>query len=272
MSPTDTESASESTSATPSAAPNPPAGDSLARLVVTLVGVCAVAAAALAGANSLTHARIKAAKDRVKLMGIQRVLPKCVNDPVKDALELAGPKGHKTPIYPCVQVSPGGERKVVAVAVQRDSSTNTHHPYGGTIQVLVGIDAQTGRVRTFRSKGHADVGVVILSLSETPGLGSKSTSYAFRKNFAGRNLVDKDKSQDAQGGPPRVWAPKKDNPNGFVDAISGATITSRAVTEIVHDALATYNQHKPRILSVARKAATGAPRRPAPPHGPAGKE
>jgi len=253
---------SDNTTPAPSSPPpRPPAGDSLTRLVVTLVGVCAVAAAALGGANALTHKRIKAARERVKLMGIKRVLPKCVNNPVKDELELLGPKGHKTPIYPCVQaVGPNRERKVVAVAIARDSSTNTHRPYGGKIQVLVGIDAQTGRVRTFKHKGRDDVGVLILSLSETPGLGSKSTGYAFRKNFAGRNLVGKDRSTDPESGKEGVWAPKKDNPAGFVDAISGATITSRAVTEIVQAALATFNKHKRQIQSVARRAPMPSPR------------
>lgn len=268
----DSENATEKAAPTSSPTTPSPTGDSLTRLAVTLVGVCAIAAAALAGANSLTHGRIQAARNRVKLMGIQRVLPKCANDPVKDELQLTGPKGHKTPIYPCVQVGPNGERRVVAVAVQRDSSTNSHHPYGGTIQVLVGIDTQTGRIRTFQRKGHDDVGVVILSLSETPGLGSKSTSFAFRKNFAGRNLVDKDKSEDPEGGKAYIWAPKKDNPAGFVDAISGATITSRAVTEIVHDALATYNQHKPRILSVPRQTPKPASRTASPARAAAGKE
>ena len=74
-----------------------PPPDSMAKLVGTLTVVAVVAGAALAAANDLTKDRIKAARARVKLAGIQRVLPKCDNDPVKDALKVKGPKGKLNP-------------------------------------------------------------------------------------------------------------------------------------------------------------------------------
>jgi Na+-translocating ferredoxin:NAD+ oxidoreductase RnfG subunit len=187
----------------------------------------------------------------VKLAGIQRVLPPCDNDPAADALSLPGPGGQATSVYRCRVRQPDGSEPVVAVAVERDSSTNSNKPYSGLIQLLVGVDVKTGRVRSFERKGKPEVGVVILKHSETPGLGSKAASYAFRSPFADRNLVGEDESEDPQHpGQRQRWVTRKDDPvQGFVDAISGATITSRAVTEIVKGALEVTKSHHEEILS-----------------------
>jgi electron transport complex protein RnfG len=246
------ETSSEEVTAAPAqSAPPAPKPDSIARLVLTLMLVALVAGAALAGAHKLTKARIAASRARVKLAGIQRVLPKCDNDPVKDALTLEGPEGRKTSIYRCRVKQPDGSLPVVAVAIERDSENNEHKPYSGLMRVLVGIDARTGRVRAFERKGAPDVGVVILKHTETPGLGSKAEAYAFLKAFAHRNLVGKNEATAPKKPEQRkVWATSKDKPGvGFVDAISGATITSRAVMELVRDALAVFNQHRETILN-----------------------
>lgn len=85
--------------------------------------------------------------------------------------------------------------------------------YGGAVEVMTGITVD-GKV----------TGISILSHSETPGLGAKSkTDDNWRTQF-----VDKIKgitvSKDA----------KSDN---SIDAITGATITSRAVVEAVNEAI-----------------------------------
>lgn len=231
----------------PQAEPPAPRKDSLARLALTLTLVAVVAATALAGANALTKDRIAAARARVKLAGIARVLPKCDNNPVQDEIKVKGPKGNTISVYPCRQKQPDQSSGVVAVAIESDSSKNKAAPYSGLIQVLVGIDARTGKIRTFKRKGEDDVGVVILKHSETPGLGSKAETYSFLKAFAQRDLADKDRTTDG-----KVWAVKKDNPSlGFVDVISGATITSRAVMEVVHHAMAVYQLRREELVTPA---------------------
>lgn len=78
--------------------------------------------------------------------------------------------------------------------------------YGGPIAVKVGIDGEL-KVK----------GVRILSHTETPGLGSKITGMGFLDQFkekAGTSLYL-----------------KKDNAEGTIDAITGATISSRAVAD-----------------------------------------
>ena len=100
------------------------------------------------------------------------------------------------------------------ISVGKDSSGNitgyavkvSPYGYGGKINMIVGI-----------KKDLTVSGVEILSMSETPGLGAKAQDKAFLRQF-----INKDKNMEL----------KKD-----ISAISGATITSTAVTEGVKEAI-----------------------------------
>jgi RnfABCDGE-type electron transport complex G subunit len=231
------------------AAPPAPQADSAVRLVLTLMGVTLVAGIALAGGYALTKDRIAAAKARKKLASIKKVLPLCTNNPVKDAIKVADAKGKQTEVFRCRKSRPDGSNPVVAVAIEQSSEGNKHKPYSGVIRVMVGIDARSGRIRSYKTKqGKQEVAVVIVKHTETPGLGSKMEDYDFRKAYAGRDLKGKDETSKG-----KVWVTKKDNPQlGFVDAISGATITSRTVTEIVKKALGVFNKNKTAILTTVK--------------------
>jgi electron transport complex protein RnfG len=98
--------------------------------------------------------------------------------------------------------------------------TVTPKGYGGPIEVVVGI-TETGKLRAIR----------ILSHSETPGLGAKAPLPAFAGQYENRDverlmLVKASPSGDAE-----------------VQAISGATITSTAVTDGVNAALEYWRNH-----------------------------
>ncbi len=86
--------------------------------------------------------------------------------------------------------------------------------YGGTISMIVGIDTD-GKV----------TGVDIVSMSETPGLGAKASNPEFTDGFVGKSAGIKVK---------KSGAPNDDE----ISAISGATVTSKAVTEGVNAAIA----------------------------------
>lgn len=89
---------------------------------------------------------------------------------------------------------------------------NTAKGYGGDISVMTGVDTEGGVT-----------GVNILSHSETAGLGAKAAEQNFRDRFIGLIggiTVSKDKAGE-----------------NSIDAITGATITSRAVTEAVNAAI-----------------------------------
>lgn len=80
--------------------------------------------------------------------------------------------------------------------------------YSGKIEMLVGVDS-SGKVS----------GLKILSHRETPGLGANIEKASFLEQFKGKRASDK-------------IEPKVD-----VDAITGATISSRAVCQGVREAL-----------------------------------
>jgi electron transport complex protein RnfG len=84
--------------------------------------------------------------------------------------------------------------------------------YSGTIELVFGEDA-AGTL----------TGVQVLSHTETAGLGAKITTAAWAGQFKG-------KTRDQV-------VLKKDDAAGAIDAISAATISSRAVTRAVHDAM-----------------------------------
>ncbi|HAJ95067.1 MAG TPA: hypothetical protein DCP02_02425 [Actinobacteria bacterium] len=80
--------------------------------------------------------------------------------------------------------------------------------YSGAINILVGIN-----------KDYTIRNVAILSHTETPGLGSKITEEAFTGQFIGLDTGGIALSKDG----------------GNIDAITGATISSRAVTEAIQE-------------------------------------
>jgi electron transport complex protein RnfG len=92
--------------------------------------------------------------------------------------------------------------------------TVTPKGYGGPLEIVVGI-TETGKLRAIR----------VLSHSETPGLGAKAPLPAFSGQYENR---------EAEGLILVKGAPSKDDE---VQAISGATITSSAVTCGVNAAL-----------------------------------
>ena len=96
-------------------------------------------------------------------------------------------------------------------------TTTDKDGYGGDIQVSVGIQSD-GTV----------TGVSFLSLSETAGLGMKAKEDSFSSQFAGKQVESFEVTKTGA---------TSDNQ---IDAISGATITSSAVTSAVNAGLAYY--------------------------------
>lgn len=80
--------------------------------------------------------------------------------------------------------------------------------YGGTIRTMVGM-YPNGTIS----------GVNIISQSETPGLGTRIAEPDFTNQFSSKRIGDVRLRQDG----------------GVIDAITGATISSRAITDIVRE-------------------------------------
>jgi Na+-translocating ferredoxin:NAD+ oxidoreductase subunit G len=91
--------------------------------------------------------------------------------------------------------------------------------YGGPVPVLIGLDL-SGKIVALKVASPSE------GLKETPGLGLKATEQWFSDQFLGKDST---------------VALKKDG--GTADAISGATITSRAVARGIAHAIRKYYTH-----------------------------
>lgn len=92
--------------------------------------------------------------------------------------------------------------------------------YGGPIEVMIGISAD-GIIR----------GVSVGNHTETPGLGAKAADESFKGQYGG-------KKAEGQLDVIKAGAPKEHE----IQSISGATITSRAVTSGVNTAIQLFNE------------------------------
>ena len=92
--------------------------------------------------------------------------------------------------------------------------TNSKDGYGGEVQITVGID-----------KDLKVTGIAFLTIAETPGLGMRAKEPEFYTQFAGKQV---DKYEVTKTGA---------TSDAQINAISGATITSNAVTNAVNVAV-----------------------------------
>ena len=93
-------------------------------------------------------------------------------------------------------------------------NVTSHEGYGGDIDISVGI----------REDGTV-TGIEMLSISETAGLGMKAKEADFKDQFKDKNVEKFTYTKTGESG------------DDMIDAISGATITTNAVTNAVDSAL-----------------------------------
>jgi electron transport complex protein RnfG len=101
--------------------------------------------------------------------------------------------------------------------------------YGGDLKLIVGIDPESETL----------VGIGVTTHKETPGVGSRvKTDESYSKQFVGLSLDEN-------------FAIKADG--GAIDAISGATVSSKASCEAVRSGIELYKNNKDNILSAIQK-------------------
>lgn len=181
-------------------------------ILASLTCFCLIAGTALAVANKLTEDKIAAAKAAALQEAIKKVAPEFDNDPSAEQYRAATADGDSLTIYPAKK---GG--KLVGAAVE----TNTKKGFGGEIRIMVGFDAD-----------QKIVNYSVLEHNETPGLGSKMEEW-FRADKGKQSVL----GRDMKGGALKV---SKDG--GEVDAITAATISSRAFLDAINRAYAAYAQ------------------------------
>ena len=186
-------------------------GEDMFKLGSNLLIISAVAALLLALTNSVTASTIAQRNEQANAEARKLVL--------ESAQDFEQVKDVKTDNSKGVEVSEIYEAK--------DASGNTvgytlkvlPSGYGGTIELMVGIDSAKGQVS----------GINVVSNSETAGLGAKSTDPEFSDQYKGKPLEELSVLKNGTPGDTEI------------KAISGATITSTAVTNGVDAAIEVYN-------------------------------
>ena len=179
----------------------------LFNMVSSLVVVTLVASAALGYVYELTKGPIAEAKLKKKINSIQIVVGEYDNDPITEMYKIPTPDGTDSlEVYPAKK---GG--KLMASAVRTFSPKG----YGGKIWLMAGL-APDGKILTY----------AVLEHKETPGLGNKMSTEKFKSQFEGKD--------------PAKFKLKVQKDGGDIDALTGATITSRAVGQALQLAYDSY--------------------------------
>lgn len=181
----------------------------LGSLALTLLVTCVIVAGLLGLVNSVTAGPIA----QINLEKTQAAMKEVVPNPAStfsDALELsdaavAAAAGYKTTLLELYQVQSNGAPAGYTVKVSAPGSQ-------GKIEMMVGVDLD-----------YAVTGVSIVSHSETSGIGSKVTDNE-------NGVLDQFAGMSHAGGDLAVGS--------NVDAITGATVSSKGVTSGVNAALA----------------------------------
>jgi electron transport complex protein RnfG len=181
-------------------------------LTLTLAVITLAASLSLGFIFQWTKEPIAEAQLKRQLRAIEAVVEGYDNNPVSEKYKVATPDGKDSlEFFPALSK---GER--IGTAVKTKSSKG----YSGDIWLMVGFNTQGDVLR-----------IQVLEHKETPGLGSKMSDLKFLNQFFSKNP-----GQDN-------LTVKKDG--GSVDAITGATISSRAFSEAVQLAYETFqlDQH-----------------------------
>lgn len=155
----------------------------IVRIALPLILICTVSGAILALSYDLTEERIRAVEARRLTEALTNIFP--------------GASFRAMDGYYSARID--GEEIGYAFLAEGQG-------YSGTIKTMVGM-YQNGTISR----------IVVISQTETPGLGTRIVEPEFTNQFSGKRIEEVRLSRDG----------------GLIDSITGATISSRAVTEIV---------------------------------------
>lgn len=169
----------------------------LTNMILSLVLISVTVSAALAFVHLKTKGPIEEASRLKEINAIREVVPEFDSDPLSNRVEKEG-----IIIYRLTK-----QNQLVGYAVK----TFTEKGFAGHIEMMAGF-LPDGTIHK----------IVVLSHKETPGLGTRMTEPKFRDQFSGKN--------------PNSFKLKVKKDNGDVDAITAATISSRAYCDALQNA------------------------------------
>lgn len=200
----------------------------LSRLVAVPSIIAGIAAALLAVISTWTEEPIRTALQERTAAALVEVMPPFTNQPAEESIQIG-----EVTFYIGRH---NGEISGFA------GETVTTRGYAGPITVLAGLDPD-GTITT----------VLVTRQSETPGLGSEVCERSRQKTLSGllsgqqetglppNPVLDQFSGRRAESGQ-SPWTVRQDG--GTIDAMTGATITSRAVTEATFTIAETFASHR----------------------------
>jgi electron transport complex protein RnfG len=180
----------------------------LKNMVLSLTLISLGASACLGFVYELTKGPIELSVLNKKLEAIKQVVPEFNNNPDAEMFRLATGEGDSLDIYP---------GKMDGVITGYAVNTYTNSGFSGYIGLMAG----------FMPDGSI-INITVLSQKETPGLGTKMADAEFKDQFNGKN--------------PSGFQLKVKKDGGPVDAITAATISSRAFCDAVQRAYNTLQK------------------------------
>ncbi len=188
------------------------------KMIVVLSLIAATTGAALSYINQVTAKPIAAAEFQyLKEPALKSILPAYDNNLVEDQRIIQigeGETAREITVYPAKK-----DGKLLAIAFETFAGS-----FGGDLGAMVGYDLETKRLS----------GVSITTMSDTPGLGTRTKEPKFIDQF--KNVpLEVTLSLKADG--------------GGIDAVTGASISSRAVCKAVNDAIGIIRDNGEKIIS-----------------------
>ncbi|OQY13245.1 MAG: electron transporter RnfG [Desulfobacteraceae bacterium 4572_187] len=183
------------------------------KMVVVLTLLCTISGGLLAAIRGGTKEKIEYQQLKfVKGPAIKAILEGSSNDPIVDRFKIEDGKTERSFF---VGVFDG---KASAVAFESFGKG-----FGGDIGFMIAVNLEDDKI----------IGASVTTHSETPGVGSRAkTDPSFAAQFKGSSIID-------------IFKVKADG--GQVDAISGATVTSRGLSVAVTEAGKIYKRVKPQL-------------------------
>jgi len=211
---------------------------SIIHLGIFLAVLGIISASLLTMVYEKTKAPIKAAQLEKTSKTLKDILPPFDNQPADDTITIDAGNGTKVKYYRAKK-----DGKIVGIAGEGHSLKG----FSGNITVMLGMNPD-GKISL----------VIVTNQNETPGLGTVVTNRVRQKKitdlFGGKKeetglpankILDGFTGHIAKSEVP--WRVKKDG--GKFDFVTGATITSRAVTDAVYTIAHTFIKHKSEIMT-----------------------
>ncbi len=193
----------------------------IAKLVLVLVSICSFSAGALSWVRSSLAARIERQSDfYVRGPALERLFGRPADELLnnKVSVDLAGV------VYPVFYTMDMG--MVTGLAVEAPG----HGGYAGDVVIMIGVDRNSTEM----------LGMEIVSHGETPGVGAQVEKEQFRDQW--RGMRTKTPASLRRDG-------------GEIDAITGATFTSRAVIDGTNQVIELVREREDEILDLIAAAA-----------------